>query len=230
MKSELIKIPIADGEQVSGILSIPDSDRIDTGIILAHGAGRDMNHPMLDYLAAGMANSGYLCLRFNFPYMDKGKKGPDSKDVLYRSWKGAFRALAEHSEFKPKHIFAAGKSLGGRIASQMAAEKELPAEGLILLGYPLHAPGKKDKLRDSHLYQIQVPMLFFSGTRDQLCDLQLLKQVLAKMSAPVELEIIEGGDHSFQVPKSYGTDAQKIYDRILCRTVEWLGDRTAARE
>jgi len=223
VRSEFIEIPITEGEQVSGILSIPDSGRMDTGIIFAHGAGKDMTHPMLIFLAEGLANSGYLCLRFNFLFMEKRKKSPDSKDTLYKAWKGAYRALAEHVEHRPKRILAAGKSMGGRIASQMVAEKELPVDGLILLGYPLHAPGRKDKLRDSHLYEILIPMLFFAGTRDQLCDLQLLKQVLYKLTAPWELEVIEGGDHSFQVPKSYGVDSTKIYERILCKTVEWLG-------
>ena len=116
-----------------------------------------------------------------------------------------------------------GKSMGGRIASQMAAENELPVERLIFLGYPLHAPGKKDRLRDGHLYEISIPMLFFAGTRDQLCDLQLLRQVLSKVNAPWDMEVIEGGDHSFHVPKSYAIDATEIYDQILCRTIEWLG-------
>ncbi len=117
---------------------------------------------------------------------------------------------------------AAGKSLGGRIASQMVSEKKLPVERLIFLGYPLHAPGKKDSVRDGHLYEIPIPMLFFAGTRDQLCDLQLLRQVLSKLIAPWELELIEGGDHSFHVPKSYATDPTEIYELIVCRTVEWL--------
>lgn len=223
MRSEHIEIPIAEGEQVSGVLSIPDSDEMDTGVILAHGAGKDMNHPMLIFLAEELANSGYLCLRFNFLYTEKGKKSPDTKDILYKAWKGAYRALAEHGKYRPKHFLAAGKSLGGRIASQMVAEKELPVDGLIFLGYPLHAPGRTDKLRDSHLYEIPVPMLFFSGTRDQLCDLQLLRQVLSKMIAPWELEVIEGGDHSFQVPKSYAIDPTEIYEQITCRIIEWLG-------
>jgi hypothetical protein len=104
----------------------------------------------------------------------------------------------------------------------MVAEKKLPVERLIFLGYPLHAPGKKDRVRDRHLYEIKIPMLFFTGTRDQLCDLQLLRQVLSKMNAPWELEVIEGGDHSFHVPKSYAINPIEICERILCRTFEWL--------
>lgn len=222
MRNELISIPISEGEQVSGVLSIPDSSTFDAGIILAHGAGNDMNHPLLRSLADGLADSGYLCLRFNFLFKEKGKKAPDSPTVLYGAWRGAYRALADHSRYRPKRIFAAGKSLGGRIASQMAAEGQLPVERLLFLGYPLHAPGKTDRLRDSHLYRISIPMLFFAGTRDSLCDLPLLRQVLAKITAPWELETIEGGDHSFQIPKSYAIQPAVINERILRKTVEWL--------
>jgi uncharacterized protein len=106
----------------------------------------------------------------------------------------------------------------------MAAERKLPVERLIFLGYPLHAPGKKDKVRDGHLYEIPIPMLFFAGTRDPLCDLELLRHVLSKLSAPWELKVIEGGDHSFHVPKSYATDPTEIYEQIVRKTVEWLSE------
>jgi hypothetical protein len=173
-------------------------------------------------LAEGLANAGYLALRFNFLFREMGKKGPDNQDLLYLAWQGAYRFLTGHPEYRPKHIVAAGKSLGGRIASQLAAQGMLDVERLIFLGYPLHAPGRKDRLRDSHLYKITTPMFFFAGTRDQLCDLQLLEQVLSKLSAPWDLEVIEGGDHSFHVPKAFATDPTEIYEQILCRTVQWL--------
>ncbi len=221
MRNEMVTIPITEAEKVSGILSIPDSGA-DTGIILAHGAGNDMNHPMLSFLADGLTKEGYLALRFNFLFREKGRQSPDSQDVLYSAWKGAYRFLAEHPEYRPKRIVAAGKSLGGRIASQLAADGMLAFERLVFLGYPLHAPGRKDRLRDSHLYKTATPMLFFAGTRDQLCDLQLLRQVLSKLTAPWELEVIEGADHSFHVPKSYAINPSEIYELIVCRTVEWL--------
>jgi len=208
--------------RVSGILSIPDSGARDTGLILAHGAGNDMRHPMLSFLAEGLAGEGYPALRFNFLYREMGKKAPDNQAMLYLVWQSAYRFFAAHPKYRPKHIAGAGKSLGGRIASQLAAEGMLAFERLIFLGYPLHAPGKMDRPRDSHLYKIAAPMFFFAGTRDRFCDLQLLQQVLSKLNAPWELEVIEGGDHSFQVPKSYATDPTEIYEQILCRTVEWL--------
>lgn len=94
------------------LFAIPDSGPKDTGVILAHGAGNDMSHPMLRSLAEGLADAGYLALRFNFLYRETEKKSPDNQDVLYLAWQGAYRFLAEHPEYRPKHILAAGKSLG----------------------------------------------------------------------------------------------------------------------
>jgi hypothetical protein len=111
----------------------------------------------------------------------------------------------------------------------MAAEGILPAEGLIFLGYPLHPPGKKEKLRDAHLYRITVPMLFFAGTRDSLCDLGLLRGVLERLAAPCRLETIEGGDHSFRVPKAAGLPEREVHRRITEHTRRWLQTTFGAR-
>lgn len=222
MKTDRVIIPVGEGKKVSGILSIPDGHS-KRGVILAHGAGNDMNQSMLAVLAEGLAQAGYLALRFNFLYKEQGKKAPDRQEDLYEAWEGAYRFLSEHRVYPVEHITAAGKSLGGRIASQMVADGRLPVEQLIFLGYPLHAPGKKDKLRDRHLYGIKIPMRFFAGTRDQLCDLELLRGVLSRLTAPSDLEVVEGGDHSFNVPKSMGAQPHDIYGRILNRALAWLG-------
>jgi uncharacterized protein len=219
MKTDKVVIPVGEGKNVSGVLSIPDG-HVEKGVILAHGAGNDMNQPMLVFLGDGLAKAGYLTLRFNFPYKEQGRKAPDGREGLCQAWEGAYRFLSEHPV---KQIVAAGKSMGGRIASQMVADSRLPVEQLIFLGYPLHAPGKKDKLRDQHLYRIKIPMRFFAGTRDQLCDLELLRGVLSRLTAPWDLEVIEGGDHSFNVPKSLGADPFEIYGRIQNKALEWLG-------
>jgi len=223
MKTDKVVIPVGEGKEVSGTLSIPDGD-VKKGVILAHGAGNDMNQPMFVFLAEGLARAGYLTLRFNFLYKEQGKHAPDSPEILYQAWEGAYRFLSEHPVHRPKHIVAAGKSMGGRIASQMVADGRLTVEQLIFLGYPLHAPGKKEKLRDQHLYGIKIPMRVFAGTRDQLCDLELLRGVLSRLTAPWDLEVIEGGDHSFNVPKSIGADSDEIYGRILNKALAWLGE------
>jgi uncharacterized protein len=222
MRNEMVTIPVAAAATVSGILSIPDSVAMDTGIIIAHGAGNDMHQPMLRFLAEGLADAGYFTLRFNFLYKEKGKNVPDRQDLLYEAWAGACKFLLEHPLCRPREIIAAGKSMGGRIASQMVSEGTLSVSRLIFLGYPLHPPGKKERLRDAHLHEVQIPMLFFAGTRDQLCELELLKIVLPGLKPPCKLEVIEGGDHSFKVPKAYGIDQEETYRHILKCMVLWL--------
>ena len=192
-------------------------------MIVAHGAGNDMNAPLLSAFCSGLVRAGILTMRFNFPYKERGRKAPDPPHKLEAAWKAAYDFLLRNERGAPRHILGAGKSMGGRIASQMASAGALPVEKLIFLGYPLHPPGKKDKLRDAHLYAIRVPMLFFAGTRDPLCDLALLKEVLGRIEAPWSLEVIETGDHSFNVLKSTGTSRDEVYDGIVQKTREWLG-------
>jgi len=224
MDSIRLTIPVSNNESVSGILTMPaDKKKIySAGIITAHGAGNDMENDLLAAFAEGMAHAGYPVLRFNFPYKEKGLKAPDKPGKLVDTWTATCRYFKEDSPIQVKHLIAAGKSMGGRIASQMAAVGKLPAEGLIFLGYPLHPASDRSKIRDAHLYHVEIPMLFFAGTRDTLCDLTILQTVLDKLPAPWELEIIEGGDHSFHVPKSMGIPESDIYHRIVTRTEQWL--------
>jgi predicted alpha/beta-hydrolase family hydrolase len=221
-------ISLEEGENISAVLAVPDvfKEGEGSGIIIAHGAGNDMNHPLLVFLSAELAGSGYITMRFNFPYKEKGKKAPDSQGKLERTWILAYEFFRKESGLSPDRIFAAGKSMGGRIASQLAAKGKLPVGGLILLGYPLHPPGRKEKLRDAHLAHITVPMLYFAGTRDSLCDLESLKNVLKRLKTPWDLEVIEGGDHSFKLPKSYGTPVEEINAYLLEKTVAWLKRRS----
>ena len=224
MDSIRLTIPVSKDESVSGILTMPaDKKKIyNAGIITAHGAGNDMENDLLAAFADRMAKSGYPVLRFNFPYKEKGMKAPDRPAKLEETWTAACRYFKEDSPIKVKHLMAAGKSMGGRIASQMAAVGRLPAEGLIFLGYPLHPASDRSMVRDAHLYHVEIPTLFFAGTRDTLCDLTILQSVLDKLPADWELEVIEGGDHSFHVPKSMGISESDIFHRIVTRTKQWM--------
>ena len=168
-----LSIPVGESESVSGILSAPGNfDRTKSaGVIFAHGAANDMHNPLIKHISHGLGQAGYLTLRFNFLYTEKGKKSPDSQAKLVQTWQSVYQFLSTHPKYSPQTIMACGKSMGGRVASQMVAEGLLPVSRLIFLGYPLHAPGKKDQLRDAHLYRLQIPMLFMAGTRDALCTL-----------------------------------------------------------
>jgi predicted alpha/beta-hydrolase family hydrolase len=224
MESQRVSIPVGEKESVSGVISVPVGYKVGEGpsIILAHGAGNDMEHPLIVSLSKGLTQAGYLSLRFNFPYREKGEKAPDSQNRLELTWLFVYEFLLEHPKYAPGQIAATGKSMGGRVASQMVANGKLPASRLILYGYPLHPAGRQEKLRDAHLYHIKIPKLFFCGTRDSLCDLEKLKGVLKKLDSPWALEIIEGGDHSFQLPKSAGKSEQDVYSHMVQKTVDWL--------
>jgi predicted alpha/beta-hydrolase family hydrolase len=224
MRSVDVTIPVSADESVSGVLAVPEGFEAGrtAAVIVAHGAGNDMHAPLLVRFTEGLGRAGFLGLRFNFPYMEKGRKAPDSAEKLIRTWQAAFEFVGDHPEFGTPHIVAAGKSMGGRIASQMAADGQLKAEALVFLGYPLHPPGRKDQLRDAHLYRIEAPMLFFAGTRDTLCDLELLKPVVARLKAPAMLEVVGGGDHSFVLPKSARLSEEEVYSDITKQTIAWL--------
>ena len=219
-----VQIPVEGSLSVSGVLHTPDAGPAgeETAVILAHGAGNDMSNPLLVAVCRRLAESGFPALRFNFPYKEAAKKAPDAHATLVRTWRSTERFMREQSGRRVGRLVAGGKSMGGRVASQMVAEWLLRADGLLFLGYPLHPPGKKDRLRDAHLYAVHIPMLFFAGTRDPLCDLGRLRRVLGRIETAWTLEVVEGGDHSFKVPKSVGLSREQVCERIAQRSCDWV--------
>jgi hypothetical protein len=165
-------------------------------LVVGHGAGAGMDHPFLVGFARAMAEHGVATARFNFHYMNAGRRSPDPEPSLRAAWMVAFEGTTALAGGLP--VFAGGKSLGGRIASMCVADG-MPAAGLVFLGYPLHPPGKPERIRDQHLYRIQVPMLFLEGTRDPFADPSMLERVLGRLGERAELISVEGGDHSFNV-------------------------------
>lgn len=223
VRSKSLSLPVGERGGTSAILLTPARERKDVAVIIAHGAGNDLHNPLLAAFAEGLSQRGYPTLRFNFLYREQGRKTPDKEEVLVETWQAACRFMKESAGLQRLRLVAAGKSLGGRIASQAAAQGLLPVTRLIFLGYPLHPSTDKEKMRDGHLYRIRIPMLFFAGTRDLLCDIDRLKGVLGRLRADWDLMVIEGGDHSFHVPKSMAVDDDEIYKRIVEKTLEWLG-------
>jgi predicted alpha/beta-hydrolase family hydrolase len=223
MGKERVRIPVGSSETVSGVLAFPgELSEKRPAVIVAHGAGNDMENPLIVAFADGLTEAGYPTLRFNFPYKEQGKKAPDRPDMLEKTWILACEFFKSEIESVSGQIVGAGKSMGGRIASQLVAEGRLPVDRLLFLGYPLHPPGKKDKLRDAHLYRIRIPMLFFAGTRDPLCDLEKLEFVLGRLETPWTLDVIKGGDHSFKTPKSSGLVPETVYGHIVRKSIAWI--------
>jgi predicted alpha/beta-hydrolase family hydrolase len=164
-------------------------------LVLAHGAGNDLNTPILAGFAEGLAAAGVACLRFNFVYKERGRKAPDREPVLRDAWSAA----REEGRRRGDPVWAGGKSLGGRIASMMVADGSLSAAGLVFVGYPLHPPGRRDRIRDEHLSDVEVPMLFLQGTSDPFARWDLLRATVDRLGDRATLHPVEGGDHSFRV-------------------------------
>ncbi|HEX9124140.1 MAG TPA: alpha/beta family hydrolase [Actinomycetota bacterium] len=164
-------------------------------LVMAHGAGVGMDHPFLAGFCRAIGDEGVATLRFNFPYMERGRRAPDPERVLRETWLAAFEDTVRRAEGP---VLAGGKSLGGRIASMCVADG-MPAAGILFLGYPLHPPGKPERIRDEHLYRIAVPMLFLEGTADPFARPDVLEPVLQRLGSLAEHHPVEGGDHSFRV-------------------------------
>ncbi len=219
--NQAVSIPLDTGDTISGILSLPISPALPTNIVLAHGAANDMNNPLICAVAQGLAQKGFSCLRFNLLYRETGRKSVDPEHRLVHVWDQAIGYMKKVTGYN--HTIAMGKSLGARIAAQATAAGQIKPDQLIFLGYPLHAPGRKDKLRDAPLYEIKTPMLFFEGTRDPFCDLDQLGRVLKKLPCPADLMVIEGANHSFDLPKADPRKEEDIHGLIIDKCLDWMG-------
>ncbi len=189
--------------------------------VLAHGAGVGMRHPFLEEMAEALAEEGVASFRYEFPYMQDGRKRPDPPAVLHQTVRAA--VLATREAAPELSLIAGGKSFGGRMTTQAQADAPLPGvRGIALLGFPLHPAGAPSVKRADHLARVEVPLLFLQGTRDDLADLALLRPVVERLPR-ARLHIVEGADHSFHVLKRSGrTDAEVL--RELARAVaEWGG-------
>jgi predicted alpha/beta-hydrolase family hydrolase len=187
-------------------------------LVLAPGAGSTMHSDFLSFVTDGLAEAGVRVCRFNFLYSEAGRKSPDRQPVL----ESTYRAVADHvSGAGAGRIFLGGKSMGGRIASHVVASG-FDAEGLVFFGYPLHPPGKPDRVRDQHLYDIKAPILFVEGTRDPFCPLATLEEVRAKLPGSSDVAIIEDGDHSFKVRRSSGRSTPDAWTEVVEVTASWL--------
>jgi predicted alpha/beta-hydrolase family hydrolase len=205
---------------VSGLLLKPGTAA--ALLLLAHGAGAGMRHRFMERAAVKLAEADVATLRYQFPYMEKRIKRPDSEAVLTDTVRAACAAAKKVAGDLP--IFAGGKSMGGRMTSLAAARQPLDSvRGLILFGFPLHAAGRPGDERGEHLSDIDVPMLFLQGSRDALADLKLLKPLCSRLTKRAELFVVKGGDHSFHMLKSSGRSDDDALDEIVKKTADWIG-------
>jgi uncharacterized protein len=212
MKQERIVLK-TEHHQSEGVLLSPLNSK-EIGVILAHGAGSDMNSEFMIFFHERIAEAGYPSMKFNFPYSQNKKKVPDPQPVLQAIYRKAIESMPA------KQVIIGGKSMGGRIASYLADVEAV--KGLLFLGYPLHPPGRTEQLRDQHLYTIRKPMLFVSGTKDPFARHDLLDETLKKIGKYATLHSVEGGGHSLEVPRKSGRSKQEILNDVIRSFLEWL--------
>lgn len=213
-----VAIEWSAGETVTGRL-VEGSRPV--GVLLAHGAGAGQDHPGVTAIRDGLSEAGWPVLTFAYPYMERGSRRPDRAPRLMAAHRAAAAWLREHGTSR---VVLAGRSMGGRIASMLVAEGE-PAEGLILYAYPLHPPGKPERLRVEHLSRIDVPMLFFIGARDPFARADLVDAHLRSLSLAT-IESVAGADHSFAVLKRSGTSREAVMGEIVRKSTAWLSRLT----
>ena len=217
-----VRVPVAEGVEAEVWVQRAGGDPpVRRALVLAHGAGGDVDETTLERICAGALEQGVDAARLRFPYRVQGRKAPDAAPKLEAAYRAVVRWVK--SELGAARVVAGGRSMGGRIATLLAVTGE-PVEGLMLVAYPLHPAGKEDKLRDTHLYVLQRPMLFIQGDRDPLCRMHLMTPVADRLGARATLHVVAGGDHSFKVLKRSGRTTDEAQAEVVRAALTWLDD------
>ncbi|MDX2342391.1 MAG: dienelactone hydrolase [Acidimicrobiia bacterium] len=206
-----------EGEKVTARLAIPKHSR-GAGVLLAHGAGAGQDHPFMVELRDALAAQGLITMTFNYAYTEAGRRAPDRLPKLLAVHRAAADRLATYCD----EVILGGKSMGGRVGSHLAGDEGWGATGLVYYGYPLVPLGKPEPRDTTHLLKIRVPQLFLAGSRDRLSPADLIVPLVAGL-IEARAEIIEGGDHSFKVPKKLERDQDEVIAELAALTADWLG-------
>jgi uncharacterized protein len=215
-----MKVKINERESVTAIAyRAGKKEQFGATLVLGHGAGANQMSEFMVNFAAGLAARGVDVVTFNFLYTEQGRKAPDRQEKL----EDCFRAVVERvrANLRGNKLFIGGKSMGGRIASQIAAGVD-DLSGLTFLGYPLHSPGKPEQLRAEHLASLRKPMLFVQGERDNFGTADELSPIIKRLKPGAQLYTIAGGDHSFKVPKKLNIPQEEIYQAAQDEIARWL--------
>jgi uncharacterized protein len=222
MKTKEMKfLAHADKGDVSAILMLPD--RATHLLVLGHGASTNMRHPTMQAIADAMAERGIATFRYNFPYSENGT-ARNSTAVCVETIKNAVKAT--HDAAPDLKLLAGGHSFGGRMTTTAQSEQPLDGvKGLVLFSFPLHLPGRPDTKRAEHLAGIKVPMLFLSGTRDDLATLDLLEPAIAKLGKNATLHEIDTANHSYKVLKKTRTSDEDVFAEMARVLEDWIAER-----
>ncbi|HKO98362.1 MAG TPA: alpha/beta fold hydrolase [Pyrinomonadaceae bacterium] len=220
-----LSVQVNDSDKVTALLYFAEKkQRAGITLILGPGAGAGQTHPFMRLFARAMAERGIDCVTFDFLYMEQGRKAPDPKAKLEACYTAVIQAVTKEKRLAGNRLAIGGKSMGGRIGSQVAADssQNLPISALVFLGYPLHPPGRPDQLRDAHLKLITAPMLFVQGARDAFGTPDELNVVINRDRLPATLYVVEGGDHSLKAPKKSGFTQEQVYQNIFDEIIRFL--------
>jgi uncharacterized protein len=225
---ELLKVRFNAHDTVTAIVyPATPRDQAKITLILAPGAGAGQTSEFMVNFATGLSERGIETVTFNFYYKEIGRKIPDQNNKLELCYRSVVNMVLETKKISTNRLAMGGKSMGGRIASQLAADGSTELLGLVFLGYPLHPPGKPEQLRAAHLAHIKAPMLFVQGSRDAFGTPDELRPIIDALAARTDLYVIDDADHSFKVPKSARAPQKDLYAMILDHVALWLR-RTAA--
>ena len=225
---ENLTVQANDKETVTALLyPAAKKDRAGVTVVLGHGAGASQTSGFMVMFAKGLAERGFDVMTFNFVYMEQGRSVPDQKHKLEGCFRAVVEAALKHKKLKNNTVVVGGKSMGGRMASQLMAGEDREALAndvvvLVFLGYPLHPPGQPTKLRVEHLEHIKKPMLFVQGTRDALGTPEEIKPFVKNLRPAAKIHEIEGGDHSFKAPKKFGLSPDQIFETSMDEIDRWI--------
>jgi uncharacterized protein len=225
---EPFRVEIAPNQSVTAIeYPAATRDPTDATLILGHGAGANQTSTFIATFAIALAARGIAVITFNFLYSEQRRRMPDPNGRLETCYLAVIEAVRSRMAARAGKLAIGGKSMGGRIASQVAASGAGELAGLVILGYPLHPPGRPDRLRAAHLRDVGAPMLFVQGSRDPFGTPEELRPIVGSLSPSAEIYVVEGGDHSFKIPKTMGISQKEIYSTIQDRIEIWLRSKTA---
>lgn len=217
--AERLTITVAEAGQVSALWQQPANAR--ACLVLAHGAGAGMAHPFMSALATNCETQGIATLRYQFPYMERRSRRTDPPARCHATVRAAVAEAARLAPALP--LLAGGKSFGGRMTSQAQAASALPGvRGLVFFGFPLHPPGRPSDERGRHLFEVQIPMLFLQGSRDEFADLKLLQPLTEQLGARATLKLLQDADHSFHVPARTGRNDPQVRGELVQALGAWL--------
>jgi hypothetical protein len=222
-KPSEIQVDVTAAERTTALVYTGEEPRLSAALILGHGAGAGQHSPFMTSFANALAALGADVITFNFLYTERKRRLPDRAPALESCYRAVIAAVHERVDSARHALFAGGKSMGGRIATQVAAADDgLPLKGLVLLGYPLHPPGQSDRLRDAHLPGVARPMLFVQGTRDTFGTPDELAPILARVSPAPTMHAVSGGDHSFKVSGRDKGKQTAVYEEIQNAITRWM--------